>query len=124
MKFIYILKLLDNKYYIGKTNNINKRLKQHFANKGAQWTKKYSPIKIDKIIYNKDIFDEDKWTLHYMNDKGIHNVRGGSFSNIILKKEYVKTIERMLKSANDKCFICGSNAHLAKNCQSYRIKKI
>lgn len=49
---IYILKLSNSKWYIGKTNNINKRFKQHIDNKylGSSWTNLYKPIKIEKKI--------------------------------------------------------------------------
>jgi predicted GIY-YIG superfamily endonuclease len=49
MTNIYILKLEHNKYYIGKTNNVNKRLNDHMSNNGSQWTKKYKPITPLKI---------------------------------------------------------------------------
>ena len=32
--FIYVLKLIGNKYYIGKTNF---RLEQHFNSSGSSW---------------------------------------------------------------------------------------
>ncbi len=59
---IYILKLEQNKYYIGKTNNPKLRLKQHINNNGSSWTKKYKPVSILKIHNNCDPFDEDKYT--------------------------------------------------------------
>ena len=38
--FIYILECSDNSYYVGCTNNIEKRLKQHNESKwGAHYTK-------------------------------------------------------------------------------------
>jgi predicted GIY-YIG superfamily endonuclease len=36
MVFIYILELQNNKYYVGKTNNINFRFEQHFNSAGSQ----------------------------------------------------------------------------------------
>ena len=35
--FIYVLKLIGNKYYVGKTNNPNFRLEQHFNSSGSSW---------------------------------------------------------------------------------------
>ena len=40
MVYIYILKLRNNKYYIGKTQNPTFRLEDHFENNGSSWTKK------------------------------------------------------------------------------------
>ena len=41
MVSIYLLKLKDNKYYVGKTLNLHFRLEQHFNKDGSNWTKKY-----------------------------------------------------------------------------------
>ena len=43
--FIYILECSDNSYYVGCTNNIEKRLKQHNESKwGAHYTKIRRPV--------------------------------------------------------------------------------
>ena len=63
MTTIYILCLTNNKYYIGTTTlNTTKRLTQHMSGRGSAWTKKYSPLWIEKEITNCDKYDEDKWT--------------------------------------------------------------
>ncbi len=41
MVYIYVLKLENNKYYIGKTDNPEIRLNSHFNFNGSEWTKKY-----------------------------------------------------------------------------------
>ena len=115
---IYILELNGNKYYIGKTNNIHFRLESHFNNNGSEWTKKYPPKKIIKILHNCDDFDEDKYTKQYMLLKGMNNVRGGSYTKIKLNDEEIKLLKKELSSASDKCYICGSNEHFANNCDN------
>ena len=45
MVFIYVLKLHNNKYYVGKTDNPDNRIENHYKNNGSLWTKKYKPIK-------------------------------------------------------------------------------
>ena len=81
---IYILQLEDNspgtytpckgyKYYIGKTTQPDIRLESHFNSNGSSWTKKYKPIKVLEIIPNCDEFDEDKYTLKYMEKYGINS---------------------------------------------------
>lgn len=50
MTNIYVLKLEQNKYYIGKSNNIDIRLNDHMNGNGSQWTKKYKPIEITEVI--------------------------------------------------------------------------
>ena len=54
MVYIYILKLKNNKYYVGKTKKPEFRLKQHFNANGSAWTRKHPPIKIVKIIRGCD----------------------------------------------------------------------
>ena len=89
MVFIYILKLENGKYYVGKTNNPEYRLNNHFNENGSAWTKKHKPIKILKLIPNCDNYDEDKITRQYMDKYGINNVRGGSFVSVKLDKSTV-----------------------------------
>ena len=116
MVFIYILELENKKYYVGKTLNPNFRLEQHFNSSGSQWTKKYKPIKVLEIILNCDNFDEDKYTLKYMEKYGINNVRGGTFCELKLNKDNLCTIKKMINGSTDKCYICGENGHFAKDC--------
>ena len=114
MVTIYILKLIDDKYYVGKTVNLEFRLDQHFNDAGSIWTKKYPPIKIVKIYYNADTYDEDKYTLKLMSQYGIENVRGGSFTHEFLSEETVKYIQKMIISAKDQCYKCEKFGHFAK----------
>ena len=41
--YIYKLNLESNKKYIGKTNNINRRMNQHFSGNGSKVTQKFAP---------------------------------------------------------------------------------
>ena len=122
MVFIYILLLELNKYYIGKTNNPDIRLDSHFNSYGSEWTKIYKPIKVYELISDCDSYDEDKYTLKYMEKEGIDNVRGGSFSQIKLSDEQIKLINQMIKGASDKCFNCGESGHFIKDCIESKIQ--
>ena len=122
MIFIYILLLEFNKYYIGKTKNPDIRLDYHFNSNGSEWTRIYKPIKVYEIIPNCDSYDEDKYTLKYMEKEGINNVRGGSFSQIELSDEQIKLINQMIKGATDKCFNCGESGHFIKDCIESKVQ--
>jgi hypothetical protein len=117
MLYIYILKLESNKYYIGKTSNPQFRLEEHFDGSASVWTHKYKPVKLIEFIADCDNFDEDKYTLKYMEKYGIDNVRGGSFCEIILNKENMNTIKRMITGSTDKCYICGMSGHFVSECK-------
>jgi hypothetical protein len=123
MVYIYILNLERDKYYIGKTNNPNFRLEQHFSNEGANWTKIYKPIGVEQIIENCDDYDEDKYTLKYMGIFGIENVRGGSFCEHDLSIETKKLLQKMLLGSTNKCFNCGSDSHFVETCPKKITKK-
>ena len=118
MVSIYILELEHNKYYVGKSNNINARILEHFTTTSTAWTNKYKPVKLIEIIPNCDDFDEDKYTLMTMKKYGIDNVRGGSFSRIKLSQSNIEMIIQMIKGSSDLCYICGSKVHFANDCDN------
>jgi hypothetical protein len=122
MVFIYVLKLKENKFYIGKTNNPSFRLQDHTNGNGSTWTTKYNPIKLMELVPNCDAFDEDKYTLKYMELVGIDNVRGGSFCQINLSDENKSTIQKMLSGTTDKCYNCGEDGHFASKCPKNNTK--
>lgn len=114
---IYVLRLEGDKYYVGKTNNINKRIKQHKELYGSSWTKKYKFIEIIDFIQTEDHFLEDMYVKKYMNKYGIDNVRGGSYSRVLLTQEERNFLQKELDSANDRCFNCGSTNHFVTKCE-------
>jgi predicted GIY-YIG superfamily endonuclease len=116
MEYIYILELKSNKYYIGKTQNVENRFQQHINGKGSSWTKKYKPISILKFFKNTSNFDEDKYVKEYMAKYGIENVRGGSYSKIDLDYSSYITLQKELWHSKNLCTRCGRNNHFVKNC--------
>ena len=44
--YVYILLCDDGSYYTGSSNNLEQRLKEHFAGEGANHTRKHKPIKM------------------------------------------------------------------------------
>ena len=96
MVSIYILELMNNKYYVGSTARIEVSMDD--VNYHTPWTQKYKPIRILYVIYDCDKYDEDKYTRKYMDDYGLDNVRGGSFST-----EHLDPVIRAM--LNPKCSI-------------------
>ena len=93
MVTVYILQLQSGKYYVGKTNNIDFRLADHFEGAASVWTTRYRPIRIEQIIPGCDDFDEDKYTKICMAMYGIENVRGGSYSQLVLTQAVKDLLE-------------------------------
>lgn len=116
MVFIYTLKLQSNKYYVGKTNDPNFRLTNHFDSCGSSWTKKYNPISIQGVIPDKTEHDEQRITQEYMHKYAIENVRGGPWCKIKLSDSEIKCIEQIISSVKDKCYNCGSTDHFSNKC--------
>lgn len=123
MVFIYILQLEQDKYYIGKTTTPSFRIDKHFNSNGSSWTKKYKPISVIEIIPNCDDYDEDKYTIKYMTQFGVINVRGGSFCELKLSEENIHTLRQMINGTTDKCFICGKDDHFMNDCKTVLTKK-
>lgn len=113
---IYILKLQNNKYYVGKSNNIEMRFQQHLSGKGSTWTKIYKPISIEKIISNASTFDEDKFVKEYMSKYGIDNVRGGTYVSEELEEIQRYNLQKEIWGAKDLCTKCGRKGHFIKEC--------
>jgi predicted GIY-YIG superfamily endonuclease len=118
-KTLYILELLEEKYYIGTTKrSIDIRFKEHFdgSDKGCDWTKKYKPI---CIITSFDIVDgaeEDIQTKKYMRMYGRDNVRGGSYTSIVLPNYQIMALDDEFCTADDLCFKCKKVGHISKFC--------
>tara|TARA_Y100000389_G_scaffold203301_1_gene251302 strand:+ start:889 stop:2340 length:1452 start_codon:yes stop_codon:yes gene_type:complete len=121
MVFIYVLKLKEDKWYIGKTESSKFRIDTHFDNKGSAFTKKYSPEEIYQIIPECDKYDEDKYVKKYMDKYGMDNVRGGSYSRLELTEDEKKLIQKELWGANDLCFLCGED-HFVIDCPKYSVE--
>ena len=112
---IYVLLLKDEKWYVGRTNNLEKRLERHRKGEGSEWTIKHPMIKCIHSFETLDNLDEDKIVLGYMTLYGIDNVRGGSFSETEISLNEFYMIRKMLWNASDRCFKCGGD-HFVKKC--------
>jgi len=115
---IYVLKLCDGKYYVGKTNNITRRLSEHIRGEGCEWTKFYPPSGDNPIEVYPCLspVDEDYRVKLMMVKCGIDNVRGGSYCTPTLRETQIFVLEKEMNTANDVCFKCGKSGHYANKC--------
>lgn len=108
MIFIYVLRLKEKKWYIGKTETSKFRIDTHFDSAFSEFTKKYPPQEIYQIIPECDKYDEDKYVKKYMDKYGIDNVRGGTYTRLELTSNEREIIQRELYSANNLYFVPSS----------------
>lgn len=116
MSTLYVLKLQNGKYYVGKTDDINRRYAEHKAGKGSEWTKLHKPVKILETRQLKSEQDETNLTKELMKKHGVDKVRGGAFCQKVLPDYVKKTLELETRGNSDACFKCGEKGHFAKDC--------
>lgn len=120
-KTLYVLKLENNKYYVGVTErDINERVNEHRARLGAEWTKQHPVIEIIETVNNVDPTLEDKYVKKYMMDYGVDNVRGGSYLRMELPSYQIESLNDEFKTLLNKCFKCNQVGHFLKECPLYK----
>ena len=115
MQTIYVVKCANDKYIVGRTNTeveIGTKLTSgqvshngFFLNSKLQSTEflNENPEQdVIDVIKSNDPLDLDKITKKYMLIFGINNVRGGSYSSLILNDWMIKALEHEFNSNNEK----------------------
>jgi len=74
---IYVLKLENNKWWVGKSTNLSKIVKKYKNGKGPPWTLINKVIDVEEVRENADLKEV---TLEYMRKYGWENVRGYAWS--------------------------------------------
>lgn len=115
--FIYILELVEGKYYIGKTDNVSRRYEEHLEGKGSAWTQKYKPVRILKTIETDSPYEEDRYTKECMEKYGIDNVRGGTYIKMTLDPDQINNLTREIRLAQNRCLRCGKPGHFVLDCR-------
>lgn len=121
MLYVYVLRLVESKFYVGLSNCVQRRIQEHRAGAGAAWTQKYPPLPHfgAEVHEAENELDEDYTTLKMMLVHGVENVRGGSFSSVRLLPPQVRVLRAIMRSARNVCFECGKPGHQKKNCPEY-----
>ena len=115
---LYVLLLHHNKRYVGESENIDQRFKVHESGAGSEWTRKYPPIKIESRHTKDNPFAEDILVKKLMLEHGVHNVRGGSYSQLVLPDAQHEALHKEFATATNACFTCGERGHYARYCKS------
>ena len=91
MQANYILKLTDDKWYVGFSNDLDSCLYKTWNGQGALWTQKHSPVEVIDIVpgerYTKQL------TLMMMREYGVNNVRGHCWSQRKLNPKTIKLLQ-------------------------------
>lgn len=116
MTNIYVLRLEGGRYYIGKSDDVTNRYKQHVNGTGSAWTRKYKPVSLEKTVKNVSPFEEDKITKEYMSKYGIDKVRGGSYVELELSEFHIEALKMEIWAAKGLCTQCGRPGHFVKDC--------
>ena len=114
---IYELKLRYGHYYVGKTDNLERRFDEHLAGEGSEWTHLHpvacrAPI----VIPGSTGLDEDRHVKYLMSKYGIDKVRGGTYSQIELSDMQIAALEAELAHTEDRCHECGDTDHFVRDC--------
>ena len=125
VKEVYVLELVNYKFYVGESYNKKRRIWVHENGNGSSWTKKHGVIQELKPITKKqDVFWELNETLEMMNLHGIDNVRGSMFSN-----PNELSIEEKILAAQLYCDLyglcrrCGSHNHFITQCKKKTVEE-
>jgi len=79
---VYVLKLENDKWWVGKTTNLSKIVKQYKNGKGPPWTLINKVIDVEEVRENVNLKEV---TLEYMRNYGWENVRGYAWSQWNMK---------------------------------------
>ena len=116
MEYIYVLRLEDDHYYVGKTNDLARRFMQHINGEGSKWTQVYKPSSIIHTQENRHDLDEEMCTLEWMDKKGIDMVRGDCFTNLRLSDDEKAFIRKKINTMKNQCYLCNELGHFINEC--------
>jgi predicted GIY-YIG superfamily endonuclease len=137
--YIYVLKLIEDRYYIGRSQNVIQRIEDHFAGNGSIYTKKYKPLSVIEIVEEKTIDDEKNKTIEYIKKYSWEKVRGYVWCRVDYKnpiniennKEDIvscddvdENIKRLYCYDNKDIIEIGLELNITPGSVAYRLKKM
>ena len=129
---IYVLKLEKDKWYIGRSNDLESDLKKHKFGKKTSWTKLYKVKSVEEKELGESLRDV---TIRYMKKYGWWNVRGYPFRgkgekwppeeikeqfNSVNEEDSEKAVVYILRLENNKWYI-GRTYNLARSLKFHKL---
>ena len=118
---VYVLELDGRNFYIGKSEDISKRLKQHQSGKGSAWTKKHAFVR-EHTPMSPPMDDLDSWerveTLERAHFHGVNSVRGHVWTTVALTTPIKKDFVVHIRDRKNLCRKCGKSGHMVSYCRS------
>ena len=115
---VYVLEKPDGTLYVGKSGNIQERLRQHADGSGASCAKGF--VKRIPPMTAEVEGDHEAWeraeTLARMRKHGISNVRGWMYTSPELTDAQVEHAFGQVCERHDLCRRCGRGGHFAARC--------
>ncbi len=123
---IYVLLTTSGLYYVGKSNDIDSRIRDHQRGLGAACLNG-SRFQVITTLTSGSASDLESWerneTLHRMLHHGIENVRGWMFTSTQLSENDSQSAFRQICEKFDLCRRCGRRSHFADQCFARSIDK-
>ena len=91
---VYVLECEGGNYYVGRTEDGERRLRQHVLGKGAKWTKKHKPKRVVDYYRNMKPSDEKKITERMIKEHGARKVRGGPYVKTKMTQAELRALEK------------------------------
>lgn len=100
---VYVLELEHDCYFVGRTIlrefTLDDIVQKTIHPMSRDWLVAHRPLKVLVVYPNSTSFDEDKYVKMFMKYYGVENVRGGSYSSILLDPNAKKFIENEIRYA-------------------------
>lgn len=83
---MYVLACEDDCFYVGKTEDLSRRMEAHMEGEGARWTEKHPPINYFEVLPNIEAEQldvvEKETTIDYAKKFGGEKVRGWCWTRV------------------------------------------
>lgn len=74
--FVYVLSCVGDRFYVGFTKHFATRMEQHWSGEGAEFTKRWEPLKVVLKVPAEDERHEYAIFKQYVSLYGLHRVGG------------------------------------------------